>query len=194
MITSKAQLREYLLQDAKANYRMTQKVNPQENYIWKFIKCIRHLDYYHYKLKKEKNIFCAIPFVYYRLWYFKHSPILGFSIPYTTKIGKGFAMPHYGTIVINGTTVIGENCKIHAGVNIGATNGEKNAAVIGNNVYIGPGAKIVGNITISDDVAIGAGAVVVKSIEEPGTTWGGVPAKKISDKDSHIHLCNAIWE
>ena len=193
MITSKEQLKEYILQDAKANSRTSLRAKYQGDYIWKYIKCLRRLDFYSYKLKKDKNYLYLLPFLFYRSWYYKYSPILGFSISYKTQIGKGFSIPHYGTIVINGTTVIGENCKVHVGVNIGATNGEKQAATIGNNVYIGPGVKIVGNITIADDVGIGAGAVVIKSIEEPGTTWGGVPAKKISDKDSHVHLCEAIW-
>ena len=193
MITSKQQLNEFLLQDAKANYRTLGKVNHQMDLTWKFIKCLRLLNYYHFKFKKEKKYRYALPFLFHRHWYHKYGPILGFNISYMTEIGKGLSIPHYGTIVINGTAVIGENCKIHTGVNIGATNGEKKAARIGNNVYIGPGAKIVGNISIADDVAIGAGAVVVKSIEEAGTTWGGVPAKKISDSDSHCHLCKALW-
>ncbi len=64
------------------------------------------------------------------------------------------------------------------GVNIGATNGKPEVAKIGNNVYAGPGVKIVGNINIDDNVVLAANAVVVKNIDEPGTTWGGVPAKK----------------
>jgi serine O-acetyltransferase len=72
-------------------------------------------------------------------------------------------------------------------VNIGSTNGSK-APKLGNNVFIGTGAKIIGDITIADNVAIGANAVVVKSITEPGTTWGGIPAKKISDHDSRSNM------
>ena len=78
----------------------------------------------------------------------------------------------------------------------GAVIGKNNGGfpIIGDNVYIGAGAKIVGDIHIADDVAIGAGAVVVKSIEEKGTTWGGVPAKKISDRDSRANLCPDLWK
>ena len=53
---------------------------------------------------------------------------------------------------------------------------------------MGDGCKIIGNITIADNVAIGANAVVVKSITEPGTTWGGIPAKKISSNNSWSNL------
>lgn len=54
--------------------------------------------------------------------------------------------------------------------------------IIGKHVYIGPGAKIFGDIYIADDIAIGANAVVNKSFTTPGITVAGVPAKIISDK------------
>ena len=82
----------------------------------------------------------------------------------------------------------GQNCRIHEGVCIGATSGGAQAAVIGDNVFIGSGAKIIGPVTIASDVAIGAGAVVVRSITEPGSTWAGVPARKVSDRNSHRNL------
>ena len=82
---------------------------------------------------------------------------------------------------------VGKNCRLHEGVTIGATNGSNRAAQIGDNVFISSGVKIIGEITIADDVAIGANAVVVKSIEEPGTTWGGIPAKKISNNSSALN-------
>ena len=92
--------------------------------------------------------------------------------------------------VISDNVVIGENCKIHTGTNIGATNGDDKAKIIGNNVYIGPGAKLVGGGRISDNVVIGANAVVTGSVEE-GITVGGIPARKISDNDSSVHLVKA---
>ena len=90
--------------------------------------------------------------------------------------------------MVNPQAKVGINCRIHEGVNIGATNGSDKAPIIGNNVFIATGAKIIGDITIANDVCIGANAVVTKSITEPGTTWGGVPAKKISNNNSHSNL------
>ncbi len=55
---------------------------------------------------------------------------------------------------------------------------------IGNNVFIGPGAKIFGEITIADHIAIGANAVVNKSFTESGITVAGIPARKVSEKGS----------
>lgn len=106
----------------------------------------------------------------------------GFTIPINV-IDKGLVIPHRGTIIINPHAVIGENCTIHAGVNIGAATGTKyDAPKIGKNVFIGPGVKIFGNITIADNIAIGANSVVNKSFHESGITIAGVPAKKVSNK------------
>lgn len=102
--------------------------------------------------------------------------------------GPGLSIAHLGCIYVHNSVRAGKNCRIHETVTIGATNGENQAAIIGDNVFIGSGAKIIGNIKIADNVAIGAGAVVVKDINEPSTTWGGVPAKKISNNDSHSNL------
>ena len=62
------------------------------------------------------------------------------------------------------------------------------APVIGDNVFIGSGAKIIGNITVADNVVISANAVVMKSITEKGITVAGVPAKKISDTGSEMYI------
>jgi serine O-acetyltransferase len=88
---------------------------------------------------------------------------------------------HRGTIVVNDKARIGDNCRIHVCVNIGEANG--GAPTIGNNVYIGPGAKIFGPITIADGVTIGANAVVNKSITTPNISIGGIPARPLIKKE-----------
>ena len=118
---------------------------------------------------------------------------LGFSIPINV-FGPGLSIAHYGTIVVNPAARIGKNCRIHEGVTIGATNGDTRSAQIGDNVFIGSGAKVIGNISIAPDVAIAANAVVVTNIQEAGTTWGGIPAKKISNKDSHDNLNPKVFD
>lgn len=92
---------------------------------------------------------------------------------------KGLNIAHVGPIIINGNAHIGENARIHVGVNIGFNNGGNKAPRIGNNVYIGPGAKIFGDIDIADNVKIGANAVVNHSCVDEGAVLVGVPAKKI---------------
>ena len=75
---------------------------------------------------------------------------------------------------------------------IGATNGEKQAARIGDNVFIGPCTSIIGDVTIGSDIAIGANTVVTKSFADGGVTIAGTPAKKISDNNSHSNLAPGL--
>ena len=92
----------------------------------------------------------------------------GIEILLGTKIGGGLALPHLNGIIINPTAKIGDNCTIYQQVTIGVNDfdEQKNikAAVIGNNCYIGAGAKIIGNIRIGDNVRIGANAVVISDV------------------------------
>lgn len=115
---------------------------------------------------------------------------LGFSIG-PNICGPGLSIAHAGTIIINKNSVIGKNCRIQTGVTLGTTNGSDEAPKLGNNVFLGEGCKIIGAVTIADNVQIGANAVVVKSINIPGTTWGGVPARKISNHSSELNLVDA---
>lgn len=186
MITSKEQLNEYLSADAKASNRKSVKAHLFGDEIWKFQISLRKLEYYS-SLSKIKKIFALPIIVFTKYRYHSLSIKLGFSIPINV-FEKGLSIPHYGTIVVSHGARIGENCRIHEGVTIGATNGSSLAATIGDNVFIGSGAKIIGNVTIADRVCIGANAVVAASITEAGTTWGGVPARKISDRDSAANL------
>lgn len=190
MILSKADYIRYLKQDAIALRCSRKQPKLYGDEIWKFQRCLRRLEYYS-TFGKLKRILYLLPILYYRLSFHEKSIRLGFSIPLGV-FEEGLSIAHHGTIVVNGNARIGRNCRIQEGVNIGATNGSAKAPIIGNNVFIGTGAKIIGDVTIADDVAIGANAVVVKSITEPGTTWGGVPAKKISSNNSHSNLCSDL--
>lgn len=92
--------------------------------------------------------------------------------------------------MINAFSKIGCNCKILSDVTISVSGkkGQKGAPIIGNSVFIGTGAKIIGKVVIADNVVIGANAVVTKSILESGITVAGIPAKKISDAGSEEYL------
>lgn len=94
--------------------------------------------------------------------------------------GGGVRINHIGTIVVNPKARIGEWCDIHIGVNIGQ-DVYGNVPIIGNDVYIGPGAKIFGNIEIGNNTMIGANAVVNKSFSD-NVVLAGVPAKVMSEK------------
>ena len=147
--------------------------------IWSFQKTLRKLEYQNNCKNKG---FGKLYFYYLKYKFRKISIKLGFSIPINV-FGPGLSIVHYGTIVINIATKVGANCRIHACTNIGASGGSNKAPQIGDNVYIGPGAKIYGNIAIANNIAIGANAVVNKSFEEDGIMIAGNPAKKIKKID-----------
>lgn len=110
---------------------------------------------------------------------------LGISIPPETSIDSGFYIGHFGGIVVNAGVVIGKNCNISHGVTLGQANRGAKAGVptLGDNVYLGPGAKVVGAISIGDDVAIGANCVVTKDVPA-GSVVVGIPGKVISQEGS----------
>lgn len=121
-----------------------------------------------------------------RSWYNfgKLSVKLGFTVP-PNVFGPGLSIAHRGTIVVHPDSKVGENCRINQNVSIGSvTEVPDDSPSIGNNVYIGAGAVIIGPITIADGIAIGANSYVNKSFSEPNITIAGCPAKKVSDKGS----------
>lgn len=117
---------------------------------------------------------------FYRYWYLvkllRIQTRYGISIPLNV-VGEGFEIVHLGSVIINADAKIGKYCRVHPGVVVGANHGK--APVIGDHVYIGPGAKVFGDIQVADDVQIGANAVVSKSCEEKGAVLVGVPAGRI---------------
>lgn len=116
-----------------------------------------------------------------RLIHISHNS--GIQISYRTNIGEGFYIGHYGTMVVNSNSIIGKNVNISPGVNIGQANRGKYKGVpqVGDNVYIGPGAKLIGAIKIGNNVCIGANAVVTKDVPDNACV-AGVPAEIISMK------------
>ncbi|EGW41099.1 bacterial transferase hexapeptide family protein [Desulfosporosinus sp. OT] len=105
---------------------------------------------------------------------------LGFTIP-RHVFGPGLSIAHWGSIVVHPDVRVGKNCRIHSAVNIGVFN--EKCPIIGDNVYIAPGAKLFGGIIIGNNVTIGANAVVNKDVPS-NVTVGGIPAKIISENNS----------
>lgn len=120
-----------------------------------------------------------------RIWYRRARVKFGFQVPHTTKIGGGLFLAHYGGIVINAKVEIGRNCNIAQGVTIGQiSSGDKaGCPKIGDRVFFGPYAVVVGNIEIGNDALIGPLAYVNFSVP-PNAVVLGNPAKIVSDKGS----------
>ena len=115
-----------------------------------------------------------------RLRVIRLGELLGFTVPLHVT-APGFSIAHPGTVTISALAVVGRGCRIHTDVCIGELKGA--APVIGDDVWIGPGAKIFGPITVGDGVAIGANAVVNSDVPA-GVTVAGIPARIVSDSGS----------
>ncbi len=102
--------------------------------------------------------------------------ITGVDLPCEAQVGSNFIIDHFGGIIVSGHAKFGDNCRIRNGVSVGLRRVESPCApVIGNNVDIGAGAKLLGAITIGDNVLIGANAVVITDVPSNSIAIG-VPA------------------
>ena len=102
--------------------------------------------------------------------------VAGIELPCEVPVGRNFVIDHFGGIVISGYARFGDNCRIRNGVVVGlARVSEPIAPTIGDNVDIGAGAKVLGNVRIGNNVSIGANAVVVRDVPDDHIAVG-VPA------------------
>ena len=121
---------------------------------FKYTRILRKASYY-----KNKNKLLYL-FFGYRLSRLQYK--YGFQISPAAKVGKGLYIGHFGTVIVNANAIIGDNVNLSPNVVIGQQNrGEKKGApTIGNSVWIGSGAVVVGKITIGDDVLIAPNSYV----------------------------------
>ena len=103
----------------------------------------------------------------------------GLMLASSTKIGYGFFIGHPHVVIINHTAVIGNNVNISKFTKIGAN--ETCAAVIGDNVYVGPSVSIIENVHIGSNATIGAGSIVTKDVKADAVVAGN-PAREINAK------------
>lgn len=107
----------------------------------------------------------------------------GIEIHPGAQIGRRFFIDHGTGVVIGETAIIGDDCLLYQGVTLGGTGKEcgKRHPTLGNRVIVGSGAKVLGNILISDDVRIGAGSVVLKPVP-PHSTVVGIPGRVVRSR------------
>lgn len=126
----------------------------------------------------------------------------GIEIHPGAEIGRELFIDHGMGVVIGETAVIGDNVTLYQGVTLGGTGKErgKRHPTIGNNVVIGAGAKVLGNITIGDNSYIGANAVVIRDVPLNSTVVG-VPGritkqdgKKMELSLDHIHVLDPLLQ
>lgn len=191
MINSKRDLKYYIDCDLKSigiyplrfKHHLIAIMCPQP---WKLQIIMRHLEY---RINCKSNTIIGKCFMMLEYKRFERYCLkLGCSLA-VNVFGPGLCLNHCNGVVVNGQARIGSNVRINAGVNIGSFSKfdqeftHYNAPVMGNNVYIGPGAKIFGKIHIGDNVAIGANAVVNKDVPSNSTAVG-VPARILANHGS----------
>ncbi len=159
---------------------------------WQFQQLLRKTEYY---LNCSKNSLTKTYSTYLRFRLNEKGLKLGFEIS-PNCFGPGLAITHAGTVIVHPDTRIGANCRIHPGVVIGIGAGRTlKLPTIGDNVFIGPGVKIFGDVYLANGIAVGANSVVNSSFTEENITIAGAPAKKVSNKGSDNLLVHAtdLW-
>lgn len=137
-----------------------------------------------FRLVNEKGLWKIIGTI---LWILRNKQLI--QISRKTKIGYGLYISHGGPVVVNPSTQIGDNCNLSQFVTIGSNEGK--AAVIGDNVYIGPSCCIVEDVIIGNRVTIGAGSVVTKNIPDDATAAGNYA--KVLNYNSVGKYVNNCW-
>jgi len=133
-------------------------------------------------LHKRRPRIPALPLYWLARVVLRHySYKFGIFIPFDTQIGVGLYIGHCGDIHFNAGAQVGSNCNISQGVTLGQANRGKNKGcpIVGDGVYIGPGAKLVGAVRVGNNAAIGANCVVTKDVPEDAVVVG-VPGRVIS--------------
>lgn len=124
------------------------------------------------KFFKKKNKF--LYFIFFMI-HRRNQIKFGIQIPNEVVVGKGLQFSHYSGIVINAEAVIGDNFTIFQCATVGSVRG-KGFPVIGDNCILFAGAKVIGNVTLGNNVIVAANAVVTKDIPDNAVV-GGIPAK-----------------
>lgn len=171
MIDTREKLKHCLAIERKIYYPNGGKKLPfgirEKDILFGYIKILRKTEYY-------TNINNKVLAYYYLLRLRKMQNTYAIHIPINV-CDEGLSIAHIGPIIIHGECKIGKNLRIHVGVNIGSNGGEP--PHLGDNIYIGPGAKIFGKIYINNGCKIGANSVVNKNCENENAILVGVPAQ-----------------
>ena len=187
MITTKKELKRILKLEKELYFSQTlnryQFVDKfcleSDKEIWRFQKLLRKEEYYY---SKRNNVFFLLKYIFVHRKKNKLGIKLGLSIPHSV-FKEGLRIYHYGSIVVNGNSKVGKNCKLHGNNCIGNKGNSLDSPIIGDNVDIGFGACIIGGIKLSNDFIVGANSLVNKSFSnETNSTivLVGSPARQLS--------------
>ena len=178
MIKSKEDLEEYLIADRDRTklkkFNAFDRIYSEQALIQRYLILLRKLEYLY---NKDKNIFDFISYYYFGWRYKRLSLTILIGIP-LNAFGPGLLISHVGLIFVHSNAKIGKNCCIQPGVVIGQKDGPDTVPILGDNVFIGTGAKLVGKITVGNNVIIGPNSVVLTDIPDDCVVLG-IPARII---------------
>lgn len=184
MIKSKEDYRMFLREDALANIKcescswFKMRLNIwYGNDSYRFLEYLRALRYYEYLLNCKKGVLARLRITIAKIHYHRLGAAINVNIN-PNVVGYGFRVPHLtGGVIINCKSV-GHNCTANAGVIIG-NNNKGGMAIVGNNVDMTIGSKIIGGVTIGSNVIVAPNSVVVKDVPDNAVV-SGIPAKILS--------------
>lgn len=178
MITTKKELLAYLKMEKKLYLPKESQLewiltSDNRFKIYQYLRLLR-LTEYHYN--NRSNPYHKMLYAFCR----RRKNILGRKLGiemWENTFDMGLQIYHAGNIVINGGSIIGKNFKLHGDNCVGNDGKNLECPVIGNNVRLGVGAKVIGDVQLADNITVAAGAVVIHSCLIEGAVLAGVPAK-----------------
>lgn len=182
MIITKKKLRDcleiekklYLPYNGKIRYVQNVLLKDSSVIYWNYVKTLRKSEYYFYN--RKNNLFFALMNIIHTRRFNRLGMKLGIELG-RGVFDEGLMLFHTRGIVINGDSKVGKNCILHGANVIGNKGNDLKAPVLGDNVRLGTGAKVLGDVYIADGVQIGAGAVVISSCYEKDALLVGIPAQ-----------------
>lgn len=184
MISNKEELHEYLQYEKERYGSHTSFIyyllGSEKAIIWSYQKRLRKTEYYN---NTNKKIRCAFS----KIILHKKQNQYGLNIS-VIVFEKGLKIMHLGSVLTNSKVRVGKNCTVHINTALVARGTNAGVPILGDNIVIGVGATILGDIRLANGIAIGANSLVNKSFEEQNIAIAGCPAKKISNNgDSTWH-------
>lgn len=192
MIKTKKDLKFFLEQDArkysiqahfswgKVKYNLLAHPRINNGVVWRHIKALRYYEYYSNQ-SMPLSLWNQACLMYYAHKLRKLSYKTGFQMA-PNVIGPGVTIFHYGPIICNAKARIGANATLNPNITIGHKVPGGPAPIIGDNVFIGSGARVIGGVHVGNNVTIAPNAVVTHDVED-NVVVGGIPAKVIRRKE-----------
>jgi len=176
-IKSKQDLMEFLNYEKKnygrKNTKMPLVCVREKSYLWKYNVLLRKAEYYTNTRKKIRSLI-------YRAWLSRYQNQHQIHIPINT-FDKGLRLMHLGPILVNAKVKAGKDIALHINTSLVAGGSNDYAPVLSDNIVVGVGAVILGDVHLAKHIAVGANSVVNKSFDEENIAIAGAPAKKVSN-------------